>query len=239
MEGRSTRDIVNTHARQVANVGWHCWYCFVMPANLTRRLLECQRIERAEDDGNVRFTLSRWDMSNIRRAHRNAKFNINVREKAERTLDDVFGATSSHHLKVAAFHYAALTTETERFELGIATPAMLDAAWAYAHGKLLMMDGTFGITKQKILLFVVIALDESRRGVPVALLLFSAPRHNALTAAGYNTEILAKMLESFKKRAEEFHHEKMCMRKEFTPKVRSHLPTSKAIKHKNAKPLTS
>lgn len=40
-------------------------------------------------------------------------------------------------------------------------------------------------------------IDDLRKGVPLAFLLFSAPAGNKHTAAGYNTEILTKLLKEW------------------------------------------
>jgi hypothetical protein len=39
-------------------------------------------------------------------------------------------------------------------------------------------------------------IDENRKGIPLAFLLFSVPAGNQKTCAGYNTEIIAKLLDS-------------------------------------------
>ena len=41
-------------------------------------------------------------------------------------------------------------------------------------------------------------VDENRKGVPLAFLLFSAPSGNRKTCAGYNTEIIAKLLNKWR-----------------------------------------
>ncbi|RKO84245.1 hypothetical protein BDK51DRAFT_49275 [Blyttiomyces helicus] len=67
---------------------------------------------------------------------------------------------------------------------------MLAAAWQYGHRKPILMDSTLGVCLQKILLFVKLVIDESSRGVPVALFLFSVPLGNRQTSSGYDPEIL-------------------------------------------------
>lgn len=79
---------------------------------------------------------------------------------------------------------------------------MRDAAWKYGHKKLIMIDGTFGISVQKILLFVVLAIDENSKGIPLAMIHFSAPAGNRQTAAGYDTAILKKLLGLWKESLE-------------------------------------
>ncbi|RKO94302.1 hypothetical protein BDK51DRAFT_31621 [Blyttiomyces helicus] len=77
-------------------------------------------------------------------------------------------------LLAAALH----TSMSPSRQLGIASPEMFADTWRYGHGKLILMDCTFGICFQKVLLFVIIVIDENFRGVPAALFLFSAPLGN-------------------------------------------------------------
>jgi hypothetical protein len=94
----------------------------------------------------------------------------------------------------AVFHYAACSEAGERFEVCISTPEMDQAAWKYAHHSQLILDGTFGICTTRLLLFTAMAIDEQGKGVPIAFFLFSAPTGNRATHAGYNTDILRKLL---------------------------------------------
>lgn len=90
----------------------------------------------------------------------------------------------------AIFHYSPRTNESERLEVCIATTEMREAAWKYAHHSQVLLDGTFGISDKKMLLFIAMGIDEANRGVPLAFFLFSAPEGNRKTAAGYNTDVL-------------------------------------------------
>lgn len=98
----------------------------------------------------------------------------------------------------AIFHYKPRTTEAERLEVCIATSEMKEAAWKYAHHSQVLLDGTFGISDKKMLLFIVMGVDEANRGVPLAFLLFSAPEGNRKTAAGYNTDVLFRLLNTWR-----------------------------------------
>lgn len=122
----------------------------------------------------------------------------------EENLDTIFGENSTSQHRASQFHYVPRTNQNPRFELGIATKSMLDASWRLCHGRLVLMDGTFGVCVQKILLFVLIALDENGKGIPVAILHFSAPQGNKFTASGYNSQILEKLLRSWRVRVEEY-----------------------------------
>lgn len=64
----------------------------------------------------------------------------------------------------------------------------------YAHHSQMILDGTFGVCTSCLLLFIALAQDGQRKGVPIAFFLFSAPTGNQATHAGYNTQILHKLL---------------------------------------------
>jgi hypothetical protein len=71
---------------------------------------------------------------------------------------------------------------------------MKEAAWKYGHEKQIILDGTFGICNSRILLFIVMAVNKNRKGIPIAFLMFSAPTGNKQSSAGYDTAILTKLL---------------------------------------------
>ncbi|KAI0699012.1 hypothetical protein BC835DRAFT_1405247 [Cytidiella melzeri] len=98
----------------------------------------------------------------------------------------------------AIFHYAPRTAHEGRLEVCIATPEMKAAAWKYGHHSQVLLNGTFGISDKKMLLFIVMGIDEKNRGIPLAFLLFSAPGSNQKTAAGYDTDVLTRLLNAWR-----------------------------------------
>lgn len=126
---------------------------------------------------------------------------IKVTEQAHLNIDEWLDPESSQfnqRLCNAIFHYSPRATRGERFEACIATPEMKEAAWKYAHKSQIILDGTFGVCDKKILLFIIMGIDDLGKGVPLAFLLFSAPSGNRHTAAGYNTEIIANLVGMWK-----------------------------------------
>ncbi|EKM49404.1 uncharacterized protein PHACADRAFT_167239 [Phanerochaete carnosa HHB-10118-sp] len=75
----------------------------------------------------------------------------------------------------AVFYYGARTICEEWLKVCIATPEMREAAWKYAHHSQIILDGTFDVCNRKMLLFI-----------------------NKQTSAGYDTEILTKLLREWK-----------------------------------------
>ncbi|KAJ7873629.1 hypothetical protein B0H14DRAFT_3558330 [Mycena olivaceomarginata] len=94
----------------------------------------------------------------------------------------------------AIFHYSPRANRGERFEVAIANADMNRAAWTYGHQSQILLDGTFGVCDSRLLLFIVMTVDENKKGIPVAFLLFSAPAGNKQSSSGYDTAILTKLL---------------------------------------------
>jgi hypothetical protein len=122
---------------------------------------------------------------------------VKVTEKPQVNVDEWLDPDSPQHnatLANTVFHYSAQADKGERFEVCIATDEMNEAAWKYGHENQIIVDGTFGICNSRILLFIIMAIDENRKGVPVAFLMFSAPTGNKQLSAGYDTAILTKLI---------------------------------------------
>jgi hypothetical protein len=145
---------------------------------------------------NVRYHLLPTDNSTLYRkfSRRNG---VDVCRKPEYNIDDWLNPNSPDYqpdLCRAIFHYQARREADERFQVCISTKDMDDAAWKYANRSQLVLDGTFGVCTSRLLLFIGLAQDENRKGVPIVFFLFSAPTGNRATHAGYNTEILRELL---------------------------------------------
>ena len=127
---------------------------------------------------------------------------IKITEQAHLNIDEWLDPDSAQFNQMlcdAVFHYSPRATCGERFEVCIATPEMQEATWKYAHQSQIILDGTFSICDKKIFLFIIMGLDKNKKGVPLAFLLFSAPSRNWHTAAGYNMEIIVKLIDQWKK----------------------------------------
>lgn len=120
------------------------------------------------------------------------KEGIDVNERPHRNIDSWLNPLSPDYnpvLAEAVFFYSARASTEERLKICIATPEMKEVAWRYGHDQQILLDGTFGVCNSKILLFIGMGLDEEKKGVPLAFLLFSAPSGNKFTPAGYDTAI--------------------------------------------------
>lgn len=101
-------------------------------------------------------------------------------------------------LHKAVLSYVPRTTESERFRVCVASEEMEAATWQYGQNSQIILDGTFGVCDSRLLLFIVMGVDEDGHGVPLVFFLFSAPTGNRQTAAGYDTDILTTMLQDWK-----------------------------------------
>lgn len=130
----------------------------------------------------------------------NRQQGIDTRTAAHVNVHEWLDPTSSKYnkqLAEAVFHYSARVEKGSRFEVCISSQEMKEAAWKYGHRKQIIMDGTFGVCDKKLLLFIIMGIDELNSGVPLAFLLFSAPSGNNQTSSGYDYTILQRLLQNW------------------------------------------
>ncbi|KAI0258025.1 hypothetical protein BC834DRAFT_837033, partial [Gloeopeniophorella convolvens] len=163
---------------------------------------QAYRDQRLSDpmQANQRYHLEASDFSRLYVLHHRTN-GIDVKRPAELNVDNWLNKSSRSFQKDvfnAIFHYSPRTSASERFELFISTSEMEEAAWMHVHNSQLILDGTFGISSSRLLLWIAMGLDSDRRGLPVALFLFSAPAGALATHAGYDTEIVSRLLTTWK-----------------------------------------
>jgi hypothetical protein len=163
---------------------------------------------------NERFLLSNQDLINIRNSMTKDIWGLDKRKAEEINIDEFFGLNSRvYELIEATVYYKPRKELNDRFILVLATKNQRDLAWKFGHQKFLHMDGTFGISNKKILLFTLLVLDDQKRGILIGYLLFSAAGDAQRSSSSYNNSILKELLLHYKNKLEQ---EKGC---EFTPKV--------------------
>jgi len=149
---------------------------------------------------NHRYELLPSDFSSLYRKH-NWQNGINIEFAPEYNLDNWLNPKHPDYkpaLHQAVFYYCSWSARDERLKVCISTKEMDTSAWKYGHRSQIILDGTFGVGSTYLLLFITMGVDEKGRGVPLAMLLFSAPTGNRATHAGYNTDILAELIEEWK-----------------------------------------
>ncbi|KIJ41626.1 hypothetical protein M422DRAFT_255244 [Sphaerobolus stellatus SS14] len=137
----------------------------------------------------------------------NRMIGVNTKKKPHININEWLDPASPHYnltLAEAVFHYSPRAALNQRFEVCISTKEMKQMGWKHGHKSQIMLDGTFGICDSKLLLFILMAVDEKGKGVPLAFLLFSAPSGNKQTSSGYDTEILTKLLRQWRTDLESF-----------------------------------
>ncbi|RIB05599.1 hypothetical protein C2G38_2219250 [Gigaspora rosea] len=75
-------------------------------------------------------------------------------------MNEMQKGDSNSLIRNSCFHYQPRTQENDRLEIGLSTLEQRDLAWTYGHQKLLIMDGTFAICDNRILLFALVVLDK-------------------------------------------------------------------------------
>jgi hypothetical protein len=169
--------------------------------------------------GNHRTLLTALDVSNIKNVMLRKNWDINVREDAAKNLERFLGPDANQtELKDACLHYQPRTKDS-RLEIIISTKEQQKFAWKYGHQNLILLDGTFGVSKHKLLLFIMMVIDENNKGIPITFILFTPPPHNRLTAAGYDSKILERLLTIFRDRISAIHNEGLDNPITFTPRV--------------------
>ncbi|KAJ8078160.1 hypothetical protein PM082_000366 [Marasmius tenuissimus] len=167
---------------------------------LNRTMIERQEYRGMKDADpstqNFRYVLRTSDHNTLYRKF-SRELGVDVRVPPQYNVDDWLNPSSPRYRKEfadAVFHYSARASADERFEICISTKDMDEQAWKFVHHNQLVLDGTFGICTSRLLLFIALGVDDQKKGLPVALFLFSAPTGNKASHAGYNTEILRKLL---------------------------------------------
>ncbi|KAJ3912293.1 hypothetical protein F5877DRAFT_93600 [Lentinula edodes] len=153
---------------------------------------------------NVRYLFLPTDHTSLyQKASQN--LGVDVRLQPQYNVDGWLNPESTNfkpEVTEAVFHYSAQAEAGDRFEICLSTPEMDTCAHKYAHHLQLILDGTFGVCSAQLLLFIALAVDESNKGVPIALFLFSAETGAKAMHASYNTVILEKLIQTWKLRLE-------------------------------------
>ncbi|CAG8464689.1 7923_t:CDS:10, partial [Rhizophagus irregularis] len=144
---------------------------------------------------NERYLLSNQDIINIRNSMTKVLWGIDKQKAEEINIDQLFGPD-------------ILATKEQR-----------ELAWELGHNKILHLYGTFVISNKKILLFVLLVLDEQNKGIPIGYLLFSAAGGTHKASSSYNHTILKELLLYYKHRLEQEKWYKFTQKKAFRKEI--------------------
>ncbi|PKY59115.1 hypothetical protein RhiirA4_514390 [Rhizophagus irregularis] len=103
--------------------------------------------------------------------------------------------------------------DNERLMLVLATLEQKKLAWKYGHNGIIHFNRTFGFSNKKVLLFVLLVVNQNNKRIPIGYLLFSAASGVQRISSSYNHAILKELLKQYKDKISiENNHE-------FLPKV--------------------
>ncbi|CAG8776733.1 26810_t:CDS:2 [Gigaspora margarita] len=151
--------------------------------------------------GNSRTLLTAMDITNIKGQLLQKNWGINIKNDSAKYLEQFLGPDANQsELKKACLHYQPHIKETDHLEIIISTHEQQECAWKYRHQNLILIDGIFGVSKNKLLLFIIMVIDKNNKGIPILFIIFIPPSQNRLTLSGYNSNILEQLFIIFRNR---------------------------------------
>lgn len=153
-------------------------------------------------DNSHHYFLADHETTSLYRSHR-WEMGIPQRLLPEDNLHAWFRSTNPQRptpaLTAAAMHYQPhIPGKTERFELILSTPEQRDLAWKFGHKRQLLMDGTFGVCTARVLVFILMVIDDQNHGIPIAFILFTAKKEHTAIHASYDGALLNTLIKKFK-----------------------------------------
>lgn len=152
----------------------------------------------APGDGYHQFRLRDHDSSSLYRTL-GSEIGITAHSTAQGNLDLWFRADNpcppTPILTASCLSYTPEIVETsQRFMIVLSTPLQQKMAWKYGHKSQLLMDLTFGVCSARVLLIILMVIDDANKGIPVAQILFTARQEARAVHADYNKLVLEKAL---------------------------------------------
>jgi hypothetical protein len=166
------------------------------------------------------------DISNSKNRYLSQSLALKTRKQPTENLYSLLGDMTSPLRDCVAYwrpraapELGTVEHDSARFAAVLVSRDQALLALKHAHDSIIFLDGTFGISKQHVLLFVLMCLGPCGKGIPIGFILFS-PLHSAkLYSSSYNNRILFELLSKYKAYISSFSKEQGFV---FTPKVSSH-----------------
>ncbi|EJF55564.1 hypothetical protein DICSQDRAFT_73485, partial [Dichomitus squalens LYAD-421 SS1] len=155
---------------------------------------------KAAWDPYYRYIYLPHDTSSI---YRSLKLEMGIRQcsRPHENIDAWFRQTnpnppSSELADACLFYQPFVQGQSDRFILILSTPDQQACAWRYGHGKIILVDLTFGFSSARANVWIVMVIDEAYKGIPVAYILFSAKEETSERGvhADYNKHLLTQLL---------------------------------------------
>jgi hypothetical protein len=148
--------------------------------------------------GNERFLLTSQDIINFRNSITKDVWGIDIRNSVEKNIHQIFETNDDEVIKTSTIFYRPKQSNQDRLILVLATPEQKKIAWEYGHNGIIHFDGTFGFSNKKVLLFVLLIINQDNKGIPIGYLLFSAASGAQRASSSYNHSILKELLKQYK-----------------------------------------
>ncbi|KAJ6459149.1 hypothetical protein C8R47DRAFT_994808, partial [Mycena vitilis] len=156
----------------------------------------------AVGDGSHRYVLSDFESTSLYRTVANES-GISQRTAAQDNIHLWFNEEKpcppDPRLSAACIAYSPfIPGKTERFSIILMTPEQKLLAWKFGHKKQMLMDLTFGVCNGRALLAIMMVIDDENKGLPVALMLFTAKQKTKAVHADYDKLLLEEQLRLWK-----------------------------------------
>ncbi|CAG8533602.1 33584_t:CDS:2, partial [Racocetra persica] len=164
------------------------------------------------------FLVTIYDVKDARRWIKTQKqWPINVNRSVDYNLEYYFGeGAQDPDLFRSAIYFEKRKHRHDHVCLVLATEEQLSLAWQYGHEKCIILDDSFETGNKKLLLYVIMVIDEQNKGIPVGYLLFSKSNSPHAMEENNNEDIiLQKLLIEYKKRLNNSNGNSQ----EFTPRI--------------------
>ncbi|CAG8436255.1 1797_t:CDS:2 [Scutellospora calospora] len=135
------------------------------------------------------------------------KNNVDINKNPTKNLDQFLRQNADQsELKDACLYYQLHTKETDRLKIIICNHEQQEYVWRYGYQNLILVDGTFGISKHKLLLFIIMVIDENNKGIPIAFIFFTPSSNNWLTFSRYDSRILECLFTIFRDKISDIYN---------------------------------
>ncbi|GBC39750.2 hypothetical protein GLOIN_2v1777513 [Rhizophagus irregularis DAOM 181602=DAOM 197198] len=138
---------------------------------------------------NERFLLTNQDIINFRNSITKDVLNIDIRNSVEKNIHQIFEVNDDEVIKASTHQEICLV---------LATPEQRKLTWKYGYNGIIHFDRTFGFSNKKVLLFVLLVVNQNNKGIPIRYLLFSAASGVQKASSSYNYAILKELLKQYK-----------------------------------------
>ncbi|CAG8640701.1 14942_t:CDS:2, partial [Acaulospora morrowiae] len=165
------------------------------------------------------FLITSFDVKDARRWVKTRNpWNVNVNRSIDHNLEQFFGVGGMDpELRDAVLYFKPREHRYNHTCLVLATKEQRSLAKQYGHQKYIILNGTFPTENKKIQLYIIMVVDEFKKGIPVGYLLFSRPGDpEIIGTSNHEYSILKKLLEEYKTKISNDSENPQVI---FTPKV--------------------